>query len=218
MHVGSILVGFVLLAALGVVVARPWRRTVVQRPASVPPADHHAEYETLVAAIRDLDFDYRAGVVTEADYRPLRDDLAAQAVALMQALDHQPSEEASSAAATSIEEQIEAAVSALRAQRHTEPRNMKDKETWRQGEGESARGHLGTSSPPHPVTPSPVHPSTPARVVCPECGHRARAGSRFCAQCGAALEQTCPDCGARVEVDDRFCGTCGESLAERAVA
>lgn len=154
MHVGSILVGFVLLAALGAVVIRPWWRPATQRVMRTSSSDPREEYETLVAAIRDLDFDYRAGVVTEADYRPLRNDLAARAVALMQELDRQPDQTTDA----SIEDQIEAAVSALRAQHHAEPRNRKDKETRRQGEGERARSHLGAPSPPLPLSRAPQHP------------------------------------------------------------
>lgn len=226
MHVGSILVGFVLLAALGAVVARPWWRPgmpfdklrTTQRATHTSSSDPREEYEALVAAIRDLDFDYRAGVVTETDYRPLRDDLAARAVALMQELDRQPSEEADSAAATSIDEQIEAAVSALRTHRHAEPRSTGNKGTRGQGEGERGSRHPVTPSPRHPLSPSPLHPRTPARFVCPECGHRARADSRFCARCGAKLEPSCPNCHGPVEPEDRFCGTCGQMLVEEVAA
>ncbi|MFQ5814280.1 MAG: hypothetical protein ACE5I2_13975, partial [Anaerolineae bacterium] len=109
MSIVSILVGLVLLAALAAAVARPWWQPTPLR-VSQATADPREEYEALVAAIRDLDFDYRAGVVTEADYRPLRDDLAAQAVALLQELDQGAGDE------TGLEMRIEAAASALRSQ------------------------------------------------------------------------------------------------------
>jgi class 3 adenylate cyclase len=49
-------------------------------------------------------------------------------------------------------------------------------------------------------------------VQCSACGTENRAGRRFCADCGAALEVKCPSCGANNEPGDRFCGECGSPL------
>ena len=47
---------------------------------------------------------------------------------------------------------------------------------------------------------------------CPACAAENRAGRRFCARCGAALEVICASCGAGNEPDDRYCGSCGARL------
>ena len=50
-------------------------------------------------------------------------------------------------------------------------------------------------------------------MQCPSCGYENREGRKFCADCGAALENRCPSCGARNESDEKFCGDCGAALA-----
>ena len=49
-------------------------------------------------------------------------------------------------------------------------------------------------------------------MSCSACGAENRAGRRFCAQCGAAIEVRCATCGAANEPGDRFCGECGSPL------
>ena len=50
-------------------------------------------------------------------------------------------------------------------------------------------------------------------MICANCGTEARAGRRFCVECGAALASTCPACGSVVDPGEKFCGTCGTRLA-----
>lgn len=170
MSAGSILVGIVLLAALGGAVIYPWwrpaRRRVVQAS-----ADPHVEYEALVTAIRDLDFDYQAGVVTEADYQPLRHDLAAQAVSLLQALDHGDSREAE------LEEQIETAASALRARRHVvaPPDGVGATTCPACGYWVSTGGRFCSQC------------GASLELTCPDCGDPVEREDRFCGACGRRL-------------------------------
>jgi len=58
-------------------------------------------------------------------------------------------------------------------------------------------------------------PPPPPRLACPRCGASNLAGSKYCAQCGSALQVTgrCPSCGASVEVGAKFCPQCGAKLA-----
>jgi class 3 adenylate cyclase/tetratricopeptide (TPR) repeat protein len=49
---------------------------------------------------------------------------------------------------------------------------------------------------------------------CTACGAENRAGRRFCARCGSALQFKCPSCGSLNELGDRFCGECGSSLED----
>ena len=190
MSAGSILIGIVLLAALGGAVVYPWWRPA-RRQVAQASANPHEEYQALVAAIRDLDFDYQAGVVTEADYQPLRNDLAAQAVSLLQALDHGHSREAE------LEEQIEI----LRPF---------DGAQGRLRSGQAAVSALrATRRPVDAARPDGAGAST-----CSECGHLVQAGNRFCAHCGAKRALSRLNCDGAVEPEDRFCGTCGQMLVE----
>ena len=47
-------------------------------------------------------------------------------------------------------------------------------------------------------------------MICPRCG--AQASGKFCASCGAKLQQQCAACGALLTAADKFCGECGASV------
>ena len=157
MSIGSILVGILLLAALGAAMIQPWWRPARRQVAKLT-TDPHTEYEALVTAIRDLDFDYQAGVVTEADYRPLRDDLAARAVSQLQNLDRATTDEAG------LEEQIEA---------------------LRQGSGQTAVSALRTTRRPGVEIDLILRPNS--EQACPNCNGPVEPEDRFCGTCGQML-------------------------------
>lgn len=48
---------------------------------------------------------------------------------------------------------------------------------------------------------------------CPACKTQCAAGSKFCNNCGAKLENKCPQCGAEIPPGSRFCGACGTPLS-----
>ncbi len=52
-------------------------------------------------------------------------------------------------------------------------------------------------------------------VRCPKCNHLNEADSKFCSDCGSALQKTksCPDCLELNDPDARFCDNCGRTLA-----
>lgn len=172
MSTESILVGILLLAALAAAVTQPWWRPASRRLARAT-ADPHCEYQALVAAIRDLDFDYRAGVVTEADYQPLRSDLVAQAVTVLQALDRRAPDVAD------LEAQIEDAVSALRAtrQRAADAHPDGDRPTVCHACGQPVRAG------------SRFCPRCGAKLQqsCPDCGGPVEPEDCFCGSCGRPL-------------------------------
>jgi class 3 adenylate cyclase/tetratricopeptide (TPR) repeat protein len=47
---------------------------------------------------------------------------------------------------------------------------------------------------------------------CSRCEHTNTLGSRFCEQCGSALERACPSCGAGCSPGAKFCRECGSAL------
>jgi membrane protease subunit (stomatin/prohibitin family) len=58
-------------------------------------------------------------------------------------------------------------------------------------------------------------------IPCPKCGTPTPAGSKFCNNCGAnvqqqAATQTCPNCQAQVQAGAKFCNNCGQSLEPKA--
>jgi len=55
-------------------------------------------------------------------------------------------------------------------------------------------------------------------AACGTCGAENPEGSRFCGDCGGALEARCPSCGEPYEGGTRFCRHCGTALAGAALA
>ncbi len=183
----SIVLGLALLGVLAVVVAWPWLqpasspsprrsgRSGENRHPAQPSVAPQQEYQALVAAIRDLDFDYRTGVLTEEDYRPLRDALALRAASLLQELDHRPRQE------SDLDAQIEAMVSALRSQRpraalvHSEDVGATNCPACggRVQAGDRFCAHCGTA----------------LQRLCPHCGVAVAPQGRFCPGCGRPLTQ-----------------------------
>ena len=53
-------------------------------------------------------------------------------------------------------------------------------------------------------------------ATCSGCGADVGVGSRFCADCGAALGRRCPECGEPADAGKRFCSNCGGALAGEA--
>lgn len=52
-------------------------------------------------------------------------------------------------------------------------------------------------------------------VVCPGCGAKLAAGSKFCNQCGAKIEPVglkCPTCGNSLDAGSKFCNNCGTKI------
>lgn len=59
---------------------------------------------------------------------------------------------------------------------------------------------------------SSLSASMATAIPCPSCAAGNEPGSRFCNQCGAALEATCGACGHRNAPGSRFCSGCGAAL------
>jgi len=125
--------------------------------------------ESLLAALRDLDFDYTLHKVTAEDYRPLRQALLGEVAAIMTELDEQQ---------TAAEANIEAEVSAARQKL------------------QAGRSHqLGRTGPPC-LTCGQVSEAgdlycrscgTKLQAACPQCGELAQSADRFCTGCGIEL-------------------------------
>ena len=73
---------------------------------------------------------------------------------------------------------------------------------------------------PQIMTPSGAQ-SAPAAalVICPKCGSKVPATSKFCPECGTTLTPpaegaiTCPKCGKSIPANSKFCPECGNKIA-----
>lgn len=87
--------------------------------------------------------------------------------------------------------------------------------------GKSSGAGLGTGMVliPQIMTPTgPAQAPAAALVICPKCGARIPATSKFCPECGTAITppssgtMTCPKCGKTIPAGSKFCPECGEKL------
>jgi rRNA maturation endonuclease Nob1 len=119
--------------------------------------------DSVMQAIKDLEFDYRVGKMSEEDYQRLDQRLRRQAIGLMQQL------EKVAPASVSLDEQLESLIAQFR-QTSTAP-----------ALGVAVNGN--TNAPAIPAT------SSQATRFCTECGKPVEAGHKFCAYCGTPIAQ-----------------------------
>jgi membrane protease subunit (stomatin/prohibitin family) len=89
-----------------------------------------------------------------------------------------------------------------------------------QGGGSGALG-AGMVLIPQIMTPTGQQQAAPAAalVICPKCGEKVPATSKFCPNCGTNLtpptKQTmnCPNCGKSIPANSKFCPECGQKIA-----
>ena len=85
-----------------------------------------------------------------------------------------------------------------------------------QGGGAGALG-AGMVLIPQVMTPTGTPQAVPAAtlVICPKCGEKVPATSKFCPNCGTNLTppsagaMTCPNCGKSIPANSKFCPECG---------
>lgn len=203
MDIGSLLLGLALLLVVAFIVARPVLERQSMPEKETSQADRlAAERETILAALRDLDFDHATGKISDEDFTPQRAQLVAQGVAVLKQLD--ALSPAMPERAVSAEDAIERAVAARRRSDHARvaPRAAQSADDLIEAEVAARR------------KPAPVQRAAPASdsVTCPHCGALAKPGDRFCPKCGQVLDLSCPTCARPIQPDDRFCAACGAKL------
>jgi len=83
---------------------------------------------------------------------------------------------------------------------------------WLVVAGYRGSAHLIEELPPlrRPSAPTP----SGAPSACPQCGATARAGMKFCSQCGQSLATPrCRQCGYPLASGEKFCGACGQTAS-----
>jgi hypothetical protein len=78
MQISALIIGFILLSAALAFVSRPFweKRQKGAKGTTITDADRH---KSVLASLRDLEFDFKTGKVSEEDYQPLRAQLLAEA-------------------------------------------------------------------------------------------------------------------------------------------
>ncbi len=150
------------LTALWLVLEPVWRPMPAPAAADGEPEafEETAEGEAL-AALKEIEFDRQTGKLTEEDYRTLRREYEARAVALLRTASSAP-------AAPDVEAMIAGRVRALR-------------------EGAAACPTCGPRPEPDAVFCSSCGKRVDGVTSCQGCGASLPPDGRFCARCGAAI-------------------------------
>jgi hypothetical protein len=118
MDIASILLAAALILLVAMFIARPLiERTTLPERQPTRAETLVAERETVVAALRELDFDHTTGKIAEDDYTVQRAALVAQGVALLKQLD----EISNQSPAQLLDDELEAAIRAAREKISKEP-------------------------------------------------------------------------------------------------
>ena len=179
------LMGLALVVAVAVYIAAPF--TARPREIAAPEESSRdrllAERNTVLTAIRDLDFDFQTGKLLEEDYRTVREKYAVRGVAILKELDTLPesdrrphAESAGRKLGAPAADEIEAAVQARRRVKSPSSRLVQEdviKVAVRAPRQSNTGGQL----------------SAVGGLVCPSCGKPIDATDKFCARCGAALNR-----------------------------
>lgn len=146
------------LALLAWVLAPMWQGAAPFAPPDPRAVALLARRQAALASLRDLDADFAAGRLPEAEYRALRASVVAEGAATLAALDHLAA--ASAADSAELVAGIEAEVAAAGA----------------------------PSARPSPSAGDHAGARPPEARPCPNCGRPSEPDARFCAACGRALE------------------------------
>jgi len=158
MEITSILIGLLLLAASLFFIGMPFQKKGPGKATNSKTNVQRDGRETVVSALRDLDFDFRTGKVSEEDYTPLRARLMAEAARYVQ----REQEE---------DEKLEAMV---QTRRITHQQGVKCDECGAPVEADQRFCSKCGSS---------INPE-----ACTQCGKKIRKGDQFCPSCGKSVE------------------------------
>lgn len=147
--------------------------------------DLHSRREAVYGAIKELDFEYQLGNLSEADYQSLRNQYRQRAASVLKELDEMaepaPTARKHRTAPRDLDAEIEEAVRQLRAGRN--------KSAVQQGETGRTCSTCG------------AHAGANDRS-CSGCG----------GDLTVSVGKCCPECGAGLEPGDKFCPACGTRL------
>jgi hypothetical protein len=118
--------------------------------------------DSIMQAIKDLEFDYRVGKISQEDFQRLDQRLRRQAIGLMQQI------EKVAPTSSSLDEQLESIIAQFR------------------------QTSVAPALAPATNTPTSVPLASQATRFCTHCGKPVAAGHKFCAYCGTPIAQADP--------------------------
>ena len=159
MEVSSILIGLILFSVAVVFISAPFRQKYQETHNRLKiPTQEVGGRERALAALRDLDFDFKTGKVSEEDYSPLRIQLMAEAAQYIEAEQKE-------------DQQLEALI---QSRRKVQKQDSKCE-------------HCGAPMTADQRFCSTCG-SAASRELCPSCGKRIRTSDLFCPSCGTKLQ------------------------------
>jgi len=181
-----------LLLSLAAVAWAAWPLLKPGPPAVIVEDDKLVELlgrkDAVVAAIKDLEFDYNVGKLSTDDYERYDQRLRRQAVGLMQQIEQIAPE------SVSLDSALEAQIVARRMIHAEAP-----------GINAAAKGN-GAGMPTEVVDSPPIAAATAASAssqgISPVVSATDAGGAKYCTQCGTRLEPSY-----------RFCAACGQPVA-----
>lgn len=156
MQISALIIGFLLFAAAVAYVSLPFRQE--RKATNHSKIPDQGQKEAVLSALRDLDFDFKTGKVSEEDYNPLRAQLMAEAAQYIEAKQKE-------------DEQLEALI---QSRRKVQKQDAKCE-------------HCGAPIAADQRFCSKCG-SAASRELCPSCGKKIRTGDLFCPSCGTKLQ------------------------------
>jgi len=172
----AIIIGIILLTGSLFYVAAPFRSWAnpvkTKKQASKNSQSLQADHQAVIIALRDLDFDYRAGKISEEDYPGIRASLLEKAALTLKDL-----EESSDA-------RLEKLIQARRQQQSSASNSA---------ETQNTSGSLTCAKCQSPLAVDANFcmkcGTAVSRAFCPHCGKPTQPDDQFCPACGKATTQ-----------------------------
>lgn len=193
--IGSLFLVLALLVLVGLYIARPFfqrRKAETREMVTAEQRFEHdrsallAEHDRVLTSLQELDFDNALGKIPAEEYPHLREALLKNGVEVLRRLDAmQPAERAPQ----SVEDRIEAAVAARRADaaRTRQPAQPVAEAAGAAG-AQNGNGHARPADAIEDLiaTRKRARPES-AAGFCPKCGKPVSKSDKFCSRCGAVL-------------------------------
>lgn len=171
MNLGAILIGFAILVVTVPFVINPLVNEHKKLPAKVASLKKNgkSQEKDVLAAIRDLDFDFQTGKVTQEDYETVRTQLVLEAATNIQ-MKKQEDEK--------IEEMIRARSKTVKLSVKCEKcgRELGPLDRFCPTCGVPAKNQAGSDG-------------QASQISCPSCGKSVKEGDLFCTGCGMKLSK-----------------------------
>jgi hypothetical protein len=199
--IGSLFLIAGLALVIALFIAQPFLRRRARGqpdPAADQSIEHRrsalmAERDRVLAALQELDFDNTLGKVPEEEYREQRLELLKTGAGALRGLDEIGSAAPAASATASVEERIEVAVAARRADLQRKPAlspSTADGSPAAAPAGETAQGNgngKNRDALEDVIAARKRQRKESAAGFCPGCGRPVQKSDKFCSRCGAVL-------------------------------